>query len=173
MGRYLCLVFAILVASGCSAKYRTDSFEKPATGLSKDASFYVILPTDGAYGGDTYNGSGAATAQAAAAALLHHVQTVETGQTPGEDLASAEAHARERGLSYVFQPIILHWEDRATEWSGITDKIEVKFSVFSTGSAQPVASSVMHASTKWASFGGDHPQDLLPGTAKEFVDQLF
>jgi hypothetical protein len=172
MRRWICVVIAALLA-GCVAKYRVDSIDKPADELSNQASFYVILPADGAYGGQTYAGSGASTAQAVASALLRHVQTAETGATPAESLPSAITHAKERGLGYVFQPIILHWEDRATEWSGITDKVEFKFSVIDVASGQVTSSSVVHASTKWASFGGDHPQDLLPETAKSFVDQLF
>jgi hypothetical protein len=33
-------------------------------------------------------------------------------------------------FDYFVIPEILHWEDRATEWSGIPDKIEVKISIY-------------------------------------------
>ena len=69
--------------------------------------------------------------------------------------------------------MILHWEDRATQWSGKTDKITIKYSVYDTATGQVLASSVMSASSKWATFGGDHPQDLLPHPTQQFVDKLF
>lgn len=173
MGRYLAIGLLPLAVPGCSSKYRVDSYEKPVTELSRQEGFYVTLPADGSYDGQVYERSGTYTAQAVTNALLAHAQKVETGIVPGEDLSSARAHAREQGLYCVFQTTILHWEDRATEWSGIPDKITLKFLVVDAASGQPVSSTVTSASSKWGTFGGDHPQDLLPTPAKLFVDQLF
>jgi hypothetical protein len=173
MRRYLAIGLLALAVSGCSSKYRVDSYEKPVTELSRQEGFYVTLPADGSYDGQVYERSGTYAAQAVTDALLAHAQKVETGTVPGEDLSSALAHARQRGLGYVFQTAILHWEDRATEWSGIPDKITLKFLVVDAVSEKPVSATVTSASSKWGTFGGDHPQDLLQTPARLFVDQLF
>lgn len=76
-------------------------------------------------------------------------------------------------LTYVRQPVILNWEDRATEWSGIPDKITLKLAVYEVQSGKLITSTVTSASSKWATFGGDHPQDLLPEPMKRFVTPLF
>jgi hypothetical protein len=65
------------------------------------------------------------------------------------------------------------WEDRATEWSGIPDKITIKYSVYEVETGKPLASSITAASSKWGTLGGDHPQELLPVPTQQFVDKLF
>ena len=173
MMRHLATILLLIAITGCTSKYRVDSFEGPTARLDKQASFYVVLPKDGQYEEQVYQGSGASTASAVATALLVHVDKVVIGTVSGEDLESALATARERGLSHVFNIMILHWEDRATEWSGITDKITLKLAVHDAQSGKPVSSTVTSASSKWGTMGGDHPQDLLPEPTKTFVDALF
>jgi hypothetical protein len=131
-----------------------------------------MLPENGRYGIDTYQASGTATARAAAAALAHHVQEIVTA-TSVETLEVAFGQARSESVTHVFHATILHWEDRATEWSGITDKITVKFAVYDAQTEALLASTVASASSKWGTLGGDHPQDLLPVPTQQFVDQLF
>ena len=76
-------------------------------------------------------------------------------------------------LEYYVEPDILHWDDRATEWSGKPDKIEIKISVYSARLGTELASSVQSASRKWATFGGDHPQDLLPEPLIKYYESLY
>ncbi len=76
------------------------------------------------------------------------------------------AEARDTALSdnweYLVYPTILHWEDRATEWSAIPDKVEVKIEVVEAATDRSIASAVIKGNSGLAAFGGDHPQDLLP-----------
>ncbi|MGH6881814.1 MAG: DUF4823 domain-containing protein [Hypericibacter sp.] len=162
-----------LSLAGCASKYRVDAYEAPAAQLDKQSSFYVVLPEDGRYGATVYPGSGATTAQAVASALLIHVDKAVIGTTAGEDLNAALAQAQQRDLSYVFVTTILNWEDRATEWSGIPDKLTLKYAVYEAPSGKLVSSTVTSASSKWGTMGGDHPQDLLPEPTRKFVDPLF
>ena len=90
-----------------------------------------------------------------------------------ESLKDAFSSARKRGMAYVFEPIILHWEDRATEWSSKFDRITLRFAVYDSGTKKRLASTTARASSKWTTFGGDHPQDLLPVPTRRFVKQLF
>ena len=70
-------------------------------------------------------------------------------------------------------PEILHWEDRNTEWSGIKDKIEIKLVVYDAATGNELASTIIAGKIKWATFGGDHPQDLLPEPLKRYVESLY
>jgi len=171
--RYLAVILLSVALWGCVSKYRVDTYAAPTTHISKDASFYVTLPEDGQYGGTAYPGSGAATAQAERAALLAHVDKVVIGTTKGETQEAAMTQAKQLGLTHVLQTSILNWEDRATEWSGIPDKITLKLTIYEVQSSKQITSTVTSASSKWATFGGDHPQDLLPEPTKRFVDPLF
>ena len=76
-------------------------------------------------------------------------------------------------FDYYVIPEILHWEDRATEWSGLPDKIEVKIIVYDGGTGNEVASTLISGQSKWATFGGDHPQDLLPEPLNNYVESLY
>lgn len=69
--------------------------------------------------------------------------------------------------------MILHWEDRATEWSGKKDKIEIKLSIYGAEGNQEIAGTIIGGKSKWATFGGDHPQDLLPEPIQAYVDTLY
>ncbi|HWT96515.1 MAG TPA: DUF4823 domain-containing protein [Terriglobales bacterium] len=163
----------MLILSGCVSKYRVDAYTPPAAHIEKEASFYVPLPQNGQFDGTEYPNSGSQTAAELRAALLVHVSKVEVGTTKAEDLTAALAEAKKRGLDHLAQADILHWEDRATEWSGIPDKITLKLSIYDVQSGALLSSTVTAASSKWGTLGGDHPQDLLPEPIKRFVDPLF
>lgn len=162
----------VLLLSGCSSKYRTDAFEPPAQPLSSFASAYVTLAADGAFGSSRYSGSGRSTSQATAAAVSVHLNRVDMASNK-ESTDEALRSAKAKGITYVFEPTILHWEDRATEWSGRPDRITIKIVVWDVETGKAVASTVARASSKWGTFGGDHPQDLLPHTMTTFVNRLF
>jgi Domain of unknown function (DUF4823) len=36
-----------------------------------------------------------------------------------------------------------------------------------------VASTLISGQSKWATFGGDHPQDLLPEPLNSYVESLY
>ena len=163
----------LMILGGCTSKYRVDAYTPPNAHLATNASFYVSLPENGSFESHPYPDSGAQTAEAFRAALLVHVTKVEIGTVNGEDTASALQQARQRHLTYVAQAIILHWEDRATEWSGKPDRITLKLSIYDATTGTIVSTGVTAASSKWATMGGDHPQDLLPEPMKRFVDPLF
>ena len=76
-------------------------------------------------------------------------------------------------FQYYVVPEILHWEERATEWSGLPDRIELQLSVYEFGMRDNIASTHILGKSKWATFGGDHPQDLLPKPINDFVSSLY
>src|SRR5262245_32346799 len=86
MIRHLATILLLIAITGCTSKYRVDSYESPTARLDKQASFYVVLPKDGQYEEKTYQGSGTATANAVTTALLTHVDKVVTGTASGEEL---------------------------------------------------------------------------------------
>jgi hypothetical protein len=63
------------------------------------------------------------TADTILAALARKGVRAERGVTL-ETISSGVEASRARNLSFLIFPTILHWEDRATEWSGKPDKVE-------------------------------------------------
>lgn len=158
--------------TGCASTYKSVTQEPLGAKLENHANYYVMLPADGQYESKKYADSGLATAQAVSQALASHADKIVKASSV-EDLRVALANAKQGNFRYVFETTILHWEDRATEWSGLPDKVSLKFSVYDTGTGKILAATVADARSKWATLGGDHPQDLLPAMTQTFVDSLF
>ncbi len=51
-----------------------------------------------------------------------------------ETLSKADSllSARQQGYDILIYPTILHWEDRATEWSGLRDRAKIKLELIDT-----------------------------------------
>ncbi len=89
------------------------------------------------------------------------------------DYTEALAIAAQEKYDYLIYPIILHWEDRATEWSAKPDKIQVKISVTRVNDKKIIRSGILEGRSGIATLGGDKPQDLLPEPIDEYFDALF
>ena len=76
---------------------------------------------------------------------------------------------------YFVKPVILswEWEDRATEWSGKADRIEIQLIIYDVVTKKERANSSYTGKSKWATFGGDHRQDLLPEPTNSCVNSLY
>ncbi|MDP1660276.1 MAG: DUF4823 domain-containing protein [Phycisphaerales bacterium] len=167
----LCLTLAMV---GCTSSYKSDRLEgSAAPQLAKGAcSIYVSVPEDGSYQGSVGAGSGAATARAIVTAFIPYTLQADCGSVrESHDAAMASASAG--GFTHYIEPTILNWEDRATEWSGKPDAISVRLIVFEVASRRQLDTVVIHGSSKWATFGGDHPQDLLPEPMGKYAAECF
>jgi hypothetical protein len=148
-----------------------DQFGGSRSELQQSASLFVALPADGRYGEKVYNGSGRATAEALAAELRKRFALVQTAASFTTSAVAIQG-ARAAACSHVIYPTILNWEDRATEWSGKLDRIEIQLEVLEVPSGRALYSAVVKANGAWATFGGDHPQDLLREPLGAFADRL-
>jgi hypothetical protein len=140
--------------------------------LASDGMAYVALPLDGRYGHIDYAGSGAMVAQMLQAALLDHLTQVDVGVVR-ETFPQARRFARNNGYAYLFFTTITHWEDRATEWSSIPDRVALKVFVVDAATEKTISSVSIEGASGLATMGGDHPQDLLPEPIREYVGSLF
>ena len=167
----ICLGAGVL--AGCADTHELiRSSQTPGPVMRPTDSVYVAVPKDGAYGSATYRGSGATTAGEFVSAFGKRLRRVE-GAHEYQSFEDALKTARSGGFTYLVFPTILHWEDRATEWSGKSDRVEVKVELVEVGSGRTVDSTLIKGKSKWATLGGDHPQDLLPKPIDEFVAALF
>ena len=140
--------------------------------LPKDVSFYIALPEDGVYGETTYYNSGVMTAQTILASVSHHVSTAGMADQT-MSIEDCIAVASEKNFDYLINTTIMHWEDRSTEWSGKPDRIKVKIEIIAISDGSSFDSVTIEGKSKWVTFGGDHPQDLLPKPIGDYFDQLF
>jgi hypothetical protein len=166
------LAFAMALLASCVNTSQVAPTLAGPTRFSTGDSFYVSVPRDGEFEGHTYAGSGVQTAHAVESELLRHATTVKVGSAV-EDREAAQKTAQGGKLLFLVVPTILHWEDRATEWSGRPDRLEVRIDVVNAADGTMLHSAVLSGKSKWATFGGDHPQGLLPKPLEEYFATLF
>jgi hypothetical protein len=166
----LAKAFLLTVAlAACTSTYKRETVVPSQKKLAVGGSVLVATPADAAYGDEKYPGSGAATATAVQAAFARHTNHSDVSAICA-DFDCMKSAGKPYELYAV--PQILHWEDRATEWSGKKDKLEIKLTIYAPN-GEVVGSNIISGKSKWATFGGDHPQDLLPEPVGEYVRSLF
>ncbi|MDM5142662.1 DUF4823 domain-containing protein [Aeromonas bestiarum] len=170
MKPYLSALFSLL-AVGCSSTYQQADVQTMTNKLDASQGVLIYQPQDGSYETTQYQNSGQMTAQAIYAAFSKKAHRVEiTTRCHGDPCLNTIEPTQFR---YYVKPVILHWEERATEWSGKPDVIEIQVVIYDTLSKKSIANSSFKGASKWATFGGDHPQDLLPEPTEKYVKALY
>ncbi len=170
----LYIVIALLM--GCTATYnmtRTDTYKSPPK-LTSGETVYVALSEPGSVEGldKVYTESGLQTSAEIENGLTKYHSIVVRANQP-EVYEAALTSARNANARYLVLPEVQHWEDRATEWSGRPDKIIVKIWVIDVTSGDLLDVIDIKGTSKWLTFGGDHPQDLLEKPISDYFSSLF
>jgi uncharacterized protein DUF4823 len=167
----LSLMLALLVA-GCAGYQVQPSKEFDSKILKRGEPVYIATPRDGRYGQIHYEGSGLEISHAVENAL-HQYSDAILRTDEYKNRQEALLSASEAGSRYLFMPYIIHWEDRATEWSGRLDRIALSILVLDVANGEEIIEAQIIANSSWFTFGGDHPQDLLQGPIDDFVTGLY
>ena len=167
---FVCIVLITCIC-GCSSKYSYTSEKELSAKLIKGEGVFVSVPEDGLYAGAEYHNSGKMTANELESALMKYTSIIKISSScKGQDCLSQIDTDK---YSYYFEPSIVHWEERATEWSGQPDRIAVSISVYDTGSKELITSQKFSGTSKWGTLGGDHPQDLLRVPLSKCLKDLY
>ena len=166
--RFATLIVFTSILSGCTATYKQEVLTQPSTNLVRGKSVAIATPTNGFYETEEYRASGKMTSLAIQSAFSHFSSTITVIPECKNLLC-----IRDSNHYYYVIPEILHWEERATEWSGKPDRIQVKISVYDNMTLKELASTIISGTSKWATFGGDHPQDLLVEPINTYVQSLY
>jgi len=171
MRNYILILITVFITS-CADSHKIVRTSTGLTKLDTKASAYISIPRDGRYGQSKYNGSGATTSQTILLAFAKYLTQVEAGHEY-QSYKEALNHARTNNFDYLVLPLILVWEDRITEWSGIPDKVAIKISIIQVSTSKTIDSAIIEGKSGIATFGGDHPQDLLVKPVDDYVKTLF
>lgn len=173
MKRCIAIVVSALLIVSCADTHQVVRSDASSdVRLNATSTIYIAVPADGVYGANTYRGSGQNTAQIINSAFAKRSRSTKAGRIT-QSFAEARNTALSESWQFLVYPTILHWEDRATEWSAIPDTVEVKIEVVEVATDRSIASAVIKGKSGLATFGGDHPQDLLPEPVDEFVSSLY
>lgn len=133
---------------------------------------YVAVPLDAKYKKKLVFDSGQNTAAAIREVLARHVSRAYVGREP-ETLRDALATAQRAKCTYLIYPSILNWENHATEFSGIRDRLELKLQVVAVATGARLHEVVLKGASRWMTDGGDTPQDLIREPVEEYFASLF
>jgi len=162
----------LLVVAACGGVTPTQVVQVPSEKMKRLSSAYVSQPENGRYQTKYYAESGRQVAAEVLAAFAGHLGKIQQAQGV-ESQDAALSKARKLDVDYLIYPEILHWEDRATEWSGRPDRLSLRVTVFKTSDGTQLSSGVVGGNSSWFTLGGDHPQDMLPNVLKPYVTGLF
>lgn len=173
MNRFTSLILLVLVvcACGCSSRYKYMTTQEAKTKLIEGEGVFISMPQNGFYGMTIYEKSGAMTARAVEAELMNYTDTVKVSTScEGKECFD---QIEKKTYKYYFEPKIVQWEERATEWSGLPDRITVALTVYDTKNEEKIFSQQFSGASKWLTFGGDHPQDLLHVPIEKRLKSLY
>jgi hypothetical protein len=173
--RIFCFAVALVfIGTGCQSTINQTNEDNGTTEapLRAGSRVYVALPPDAVDNKVAVMGSGGRTASALSDAFKRHTRNVVRGKMP-ETLEEAVGHARDLQYEYVAFPIILKWQDRATEWSGVRDKLQLKIELVDVSTGGVVRSTTIDGKGRWMTEGEDTPQDMLAEPVARFVRSLF
>ena len=166
-----CLAMLVACTCGCSSKYNYTCKKEASTKLVEGKGVAISIPEDGTFNSKSYQDSGKMTANAVKKSLNKHTETIDLIPTcKAEDCFNNLAKDK---YQYLFLPTINHWEERATEWTGLPDRITITLDVYDTNKEELITSQEFSGASKWFTFGGDHPQDLLSVPMKKIVNEMY
>lgn len=163
-----------MLLSGCTDTHNLvrNNPSNVTTKLNPKESFYIAVSKDVVYGEDKNEGSGLTLSQIIQSSVSKRARRVEIGSVH-QSFDDALLYARTKSFKYLIYPTILHWEDHATEWNGVPDKVEVKIEIVESANDSVIDTALISGKSGLATFGGDKPQDLLPIPIEEFISNLF
>lgn len=170
----LAIVFVSAFLAACQHSYKEVSL-KPGVSRSKlrsDAIVYIAIPPDARFKRDLVEDSGELTAAALQTEFARHVKRAYLGrrvETYEDGLATALAYR----CTYFVYATIVRWEDRLTEYTARSDRLEIKIDVVDAATAQILDSTLLKGRSRLFTDGGDAPEDLLREPIRSYVASLF
>jgi hypothetical protein len=169
------ILFAIAVASafltsGCSASYQGIYLNQPSNHVYTPSRFLLVTPASGVYNNTVYPSSGPDVIAALTKELQRYTQSVAIIPVP-VTIEQIFPQDLER-TDYVIIPQILHWEDRATGWSFIPDRIEVRFDIFDN-QRRFIDSYLIQGRSAYIVWVSKQPNSLLAKPIRKMLTELF
>lgn len=167
------LILISLVIIGCADTHKLQVTDVNSTAKFETSDSVLIgRSKNGEYGKHYYSGSGLMVSKALQSELFTKLNNVAIANQAA-DYNFVLEYAKSNEFDYLIFPTILHWEDRATEWSAKPDKVSVKITVVDVKTKVIIKSGIIEGISGLATFGGDHPQDLLSEPVSEFMASLL
>lgn len=147
-----------------------EQYHAAAT-VGVDQKIGVMQPKDPSYADEHYPGSGLILSNRVKEAL--HGSAKEVVMLGTDQLDEAIRICENNGVQFIIRPIIQHWEDRATNWSGLPDKIALELILIDSPGGGTLNSLLFNASSTFFTFTNQPPEHMLDDSFETAVQQLL
>lgn len=176
--RFGAAIVAVIALGACSHQpiYRQTDLSS-VTGspepLNPGKGILVSVPNDAAYQGKPYPGSGQEVAKRTAAAFAkfdHDVVVADAALHGQQQLLAA---ARSIGAGYLWQPMIVHWEQRATAWTGIPSQVDVSLTVVDVETGREIRATVLEGRSDIRNMEQKTVEEMYSAALEQYAAGLY
>jgi hypothetical protein len=167
---------ATLGLAACSSSYEkreTAGTEASSVRLDPGKSILIAVSADGQYGSRAYLGTGRVVAQKAAAAFSRYARQVEISNIRPTERDALLVAARKAGSGYLILPTIAHWEQRATEWSGVPSRVSIDVAIVDVGTGTDLRSGLLESRSARMTLVRPNPDALAEHLLDDYVAGLY
>lgn len=161
-----------LHAPGCSSTYEHHSVQASLPELKADGRIYISFPEPANAKDQGIPNSSQVIVEALRIAFSKFSKNIFLSR--GQRMLETNLEsAKKWQCQYLIIPSILKWEDHATEWSGVRDRIEIRLTVSEVATGQVLNETTINGKGRWLTDGGDRPEDLLAEPFARYAASLF
>ncbi len=169
---------AVVGLGACSAKPGYRRIDTSGSGVSSEPlgtnkAVFVSVPGDAVRRNKVYTGSGQEVAQSTATAFSRYATRVEIASPDLEEREQLLAAARRASAGYLIVLTIVHWEPRATAWSGIPSQVDIGLSVINADTGREVRSTVLEGRSPKMDLARNSPEALYTDVLDGLVGELY
>jgi hypothetical protein len=154
-------ILILTIAVGCAYSSVDPGVKGSVKRVAPSARMWVLAPEDGAYGKERYHGSGRSVGRRTLSIVRQRFPLAQLPRGRSSDEGAALQRARAGRVDFIVSPEILHWEDRATPWSGFRDKVRVEVRLLRVHPPTLIRSVVFESRNNSITFIDGRPEDLL------------
>jgi hypothetical protein len=172
IGLTFSVVFMLLLLNACAyTQHSVSPINAQKEKISPSDIFCIMLASDGTYGEKTYSGSGRTVSNRILYSVRQKRPLTQLVETSDEDQAIQQCLSK--GSNYLLSPLILHWEDRATQWSGMRDRIKIELRIIKVAPKIFVRSAFFEARNNWVTFVNADPSELMDESFDQVIADLI
>jgi hypothetical protein len=173
--QFILILFLIFV--GCVSQHektipkQVEDITSMNLPYNQSDKFGVMLSRDGKYETIDYPNSGMNVSLRIKKDLHEIFKDVVLVETINRKKAIDDS--KKQDLKYLIIPQILHWEDRATNWSGKPDIIKIQLSLYDVNFDKIIESVLFHAESSWWTLVNTPPEEMLDQSFDQAVLDLL
>jgi hypothetical protein len=160
----IAFVCSLLLFSGCSngISYITPMINSDKKiVINQNEKIYIALSKNGIYKNQIYINSATAVSNNIYNILTSYTDKIEIAKV-NETLEETITYAKQNNIKYIIYPTIMHWEDRATQWSGRLDRVSINILIYDVIQDKKLVYSNVNATTNINHIPrNDKPEELL------------